>query len=119
MLFAPHAHQNIQKETFFETPHALIIIIFIYLLFFFLLLFSLILSPRPDNPPHPWLISRRGTGAAVCSGLSFKNSCSSSEHTLQLAGEQAFSLLWGEADKNSTQGNDMHGYCLHAHVADQ
>lgn len=86
----------------------------------YFLLFAVVLSPGPDNPLHPWLISGKGTGQHC--GLSFKNACSSSEHTLQLTGERAFSLLWGkepQADKNSTLGNDMHDYRLRAHTVDQ
>lgn len=37
--------------------------------------------PGPDNPPHPWLICRKGNRTALCSGLRFKNGCSSFAHT--------------------------------------
>lgn len=80
----------------FETPHASIINIIILFIYLFIAIIFFSFSLGPDNPPHPWLISRKGTGSAVCSGLSFKNACSSSEHTLRLAGEQASSLLWGK-----------------------
>ncbi len=104
-----------KRKTFFSNiPMPLL---FIYL---FLLFFSVVLSLGPDNPQHPLLISGKATGQHC--GLSFKNACSSSEHTLQLTREQAFSLLWGrepQADKNSTPGNDMHDYRLHAHTEDQ
>lgn len=98
MPSAPHAHQNVQKETFFLKHHMppLLILLFCLFIYLFIAIIFFSFSLGPDNPPHPWLISRKGTGSAVCSGLSFKNACSSSEHTLRLAGEQASSLLRGK-----------------------
>lgn len=56
----------------FETPHASIINIIILFIYLFIAIIFFSFSLGPDNPPHPWLISRKGTGSAVCSGLSFK-----------------------------------------------
>lgn len=103
----------------FKTPPC-----FCYLYFF--CIFFFLFPPGPDKLLHPSLISRKRTGQQYAAqGWVLKMHVSplhTHTHMLQPTGEQAFSLLWGrepQADKNSTQGNDMHDYRLHAHMVDQ
>lgn len=106
-----------RKRSFWNTTCLHYYYIFIYCYYFFL-----VFSPGPDNPPHPWLISRKGTGQQCAQGWALKM------HVLPLnthCGSQGSRLPPScggrepQADKNSTQGNDMHDYRLHAHAADQ
>lgn len=79
-MHAPHGPQKVErKNSFWKTSclHSFHCCHLVYLL----LLHFLAWSPGPDNLRHPWLISRTGTGHAVCLGLSFKNACSFTERS--------------------------------------
>lgn len=87
--------------------------------------FTVFLSPGPDNPPYPWLISRKGTGQQWAQGWVLKM------HVLPLnththrspQGTSLHSCGGGRENyreiKTSTQHNDMHDYRLHEHAIDQ
>lgn len=114
---APLFIKMFKRKPSFKTPPCILLFIFYFSPFF-----SVVLSPSPDNPPHPWLISRKGTGQQCAQGsvlkmhvLPLNTHCSSQGTRLSpsCGGDNHRQI------KTRTQGNDMHDYCLHAHMVDQ